>query len=246
MRLIFLGTGGYHPNERRQTASLLLPDIGVALDAGTGFFRARSRLTSPSLDVFVTHAHLDHVCGLTYFLVPVLKGEVSRVRVFGSGETLTAVRQHLFHPALFPVEPPYEWCILPEHDSVVLSDGAQLTWSRLEHPGSSVGFRIDWPDRSLAYITDTTAPGHYADFVRGVSVLIHECYFPDELEDWALKTGHSAASSVAKLAVAAEVGRLLLVHVDPRRDDDDPVGLEVLRKIFPKTELAEDLQEISF
>ena len=55
MRLIFLGTGGYHPSERRHTASVLLPDIGVALDAGTGFFRVQGRLNTPTLDVFLTH-----------------------------------------------------------------------------------------------------------------------------------------------------------------------------------------------
>ena len=57
MKLIFLGTGGYHPNERRQTACLLMPEIGVVLDAGTGFFRVQPRLQTRELDVFLTHAH---------------------------------------------------------------------------------------------------------------------------------------------------------------------------------------------
>ena len=105
---------------------------------------------------------------------------------------------------------------------------------------------MDWPDRSLAYITDTTAPGNYTEFVRGVDVLVHECYFPDELDDWARKTGHSSSSNVAKLAKAANVKRLYLVHVDPQRADDDPVQLESIRAIFPNAELAEDLMEVEF
>ena len=40
MRLILLGTTGYHPNDRRQTACLLLPECGVMLDAGTAVYRA--------------------------------------------------------------------------------------------------------------------------------------------------------------------------------------------------------------
>ena len=102
MRLLFLGTGGYHPNERRHTASLLFPDIGLALDAGTGFFRVQERLQTDTLDVFLTHAHLDHICGLTFFLVPVLRGDVTGVRVHGTARTLTAVRQHLFAEELCP------------------------------------------------------------------------------------------------------------------------------------------------
>ena len=244
MRLIFLGTGGYHPNERRHTASLLLPEIGVALDAGTGFFRAPERMETPTLDVFLTHAHLDHICGLTFILVPMLRETITRVRVFGSADTLQAVKTHLLSDALFPVMPAFEW-----HEpgtQVSLSDDSRLTWTPLIHPGGSMGYRIDWPDRSMAYITDTTAPGNYSEFIRNVDLLIHECYFPDELSEWAARTGHSAATPVAELARSANVGRLMLVHVDPQRPDDDPIGLDAIRRIFPNTELAEDLLEIEF
>ena len=244
MQLVFLGTGGYHPNERRHTASLMLPEIGVALDAGTGFFRVQNKLRSTTLDVFLTHAHLDHICGLTFILVPLMRGDLKRIRVFGSEETLRAVRTHLLAKDVFPVEPDFEWH--PLADGVSLPNNGKLTWIALEHPGGSIGFRLDWPNSSLAYITDTTAPGNYADFVRGVDVLVHECYFPDALEDWARKTGHSSSSNVAKLAKAANVKRLYLVHVDPQRPDDDPVGLDSIRAVFPHTELAEDLMEIEF
>ena len=246
MRLIFLGTGGYHPNERRHTACLLLPESGIALDAGTGFFRVQERLKTDTLDVFLTHAHLDHVCGLTFFLVPVLRGDVKSVRVHGTTETLSAIRQHLFANKLFPVEPPYEWCDLSSKTEVDIAGGAKLTWIGLQHPGGSLGYRIDWPERSVAYITDTTAPGNYLSFIRDVDVLIHECYFPDDMHDWAQKTGHSSATAVARVAKDSGAKRLYLVHTDPQRPEDDPIGLESIRKVFPQTELAEDLQEIDF
>ncbi|MCA9059117.1 MAG: ribonuclease Z [Planctomycetaceae bacterium] len=246
MRLIFLGTGGYHPNERRHTACLLLPDIGIALDAGTGFFRVQDRLQTKELDVFLSHGHLDHVCGLTFFLVPVLTGQVTRFRVHGQADVLNAVRTHLFHEQLFPVNPPYEWCPLPADQHIILQDGACLRHCALEHPGGATGFRIDWPDRSLAYITDTTAPGTYGSFVNGVDVLIHECYFPDDMQEWAVRTGHSHSAAVARLAADAGVSRLYLVHADPQKPDNDPIGMDSIRRIFPNTILAEDLMEIEF
>lgn len=246
MRLIFLGTGGYHPNERRHTASLLLPDIGVAFDAGTAFFRVQERLQTKELDVFLTHAHLDHVCGLTFFLVPVMRGDVERVRVHGTAAVLAAVREHLFAPALFPVDPPFEWCELSADTPCPLADGGLLQWTSLEHPGGSVGYRIDWPDRSLAYITDTTAPGNYLAFIQDVDVLIHECYFPDEMQDWAAQTGHSSASAVADVAQQSGARRLYLVHADPQNPNDDPIDIERIRQRVPAAELAEDLLEIEF
>lgn len=250
MRLIFLGTGGYHPNERRHTAGLLLPDLGIALDAGTGFFRMPKHLKTTSLDVFLTHAHLDHVCGLTFPLVALMSGQITQFRVHGADSTLEAVRQHLFAPGLFPVEPPFEWCPLQPCSSgnqLELPDGrGKVSWLPLEHPGASTGYRIDWPNRSLAYITDTTAPGEYADFIRDADVLIHECYFPDSKADWAVKTGHSCSSDVARIAAAADVKRLYLVHTDPQHPEDDPIGIEGIRTIFPNALLAEDLQQIEF
>lgn len=246
MRLVFLGTGGYHPNECRHTACILLPEIGVALDAGTAFFRVQSRLQTETLDVFLSHAHLDHICGLTFFLVPLLRGDVSAVRIHGTTETLQAVRRHLFAQELFPVNPPYEWCPLQPQTVLPLPNQGTLRWTCLEHPGGAVGYRLDWPDRSLAYITDTTAPGDYGSFIEGVDVLIHECYFPDDMRDWAQKTGHSHTTAVAQLAASAGVGRLFLVHPDPQRSDNDPLGLNDARRIFPQTILAEDLMETDF
>lgn len=243
-RLIFCGTGGYHPSERRHTASLLLPDRGIAFDAGTGFFRVPGHLTVPNLDVFLTHAHLDHVCGLTYILVPLLNQTIHRVRVYGTRATLDAVQAHIFASEIFPVIPQFEWLELP--DRVSVSDGGSLTWHPVAHPGGAVGFRIDWPNQSMAYITDTTAPGDYSDFVRGVDLLIHECYFPDSQSAWAAKTGHSAATPVAELARAAGARRLVLVHTDPQHTIDDPIGLTAIRQIFPETLLADDELELSF
>lgn len=242
MRVQVLGTGGYHPNERRHTACILLPELGVVFDAGTSVFRLPERLKTPEIQLFLTHSHLDHIVGLTYLLVPLAKGTITRVEVHGTPRTLAAVRQHLFAEPVFPVLPNYEWRELAAR--VAVPRGGTVTHTPLRHPGGSVGYRLDVQGRSLAYITDTTVDGSYLDFIRGVDVLIHECYFPDEHADWSDKTGHSNTTPVAELARAAEVGRLYLTHIDPQCPGDDPIGLATARAIFPATELAEDLMTI--
>ncbi|GAB4143497.1 MAG: MBL fold metallo-hydrolase [Planctomycetaceae bacterium] len=243
MRLEFLGTGGFHPNERRHTACIMLPEIGLVFDAGTSAFRIPENVQTDSLDIFLSHAHLDHVAGLTFLLTPMLMGDFS-VRLIARCETLDAVQNHLLDQRLFPIKPPYEYIELAD-EMPVGGDGV-LTHVPLKHPGGSVGYRIDWPDRSLAYITDTVADGSYTEFLRDVDVLIHECYFPDNMADWALKTGHSHSTPVAELAREVNAKQLWLVHVDPQRTDDDPVDLEAMRDIFPETWLAEDATTLEF
>lgn len=244
MRVVFLGTGGYHPNERRHTACVMLPEIGVIFDAGTSFFRVPQHLETAEVQIFLSHAHLDHVVGLTYFLVPLIRGHVQRARLYGTQATLNAVTEHLLAAPVFPVCPKYE--LIPLPSEVPVGQGGVLTHRPLEHPGGATGYRVDWPDRSMAYITDTTADDSYREFIQGVDILIHECYFPDEMAEWSDKTGHSNTTPVAELAREAGVKRLMLVHVDPQRPEDDPINIARARAIFPRSEVAEDLQKVEF
>jgi ribonuclease BN (tRNA processing enzyme) len=217
---------------------VFLPEHGLIFDAGTSFFRVAPLVETDELDVFLSHAHLDHVVGLTFFLVPIMQKKVQKLRVHARPEFLSAVREHLYATALFPVEPNFE--MLPLADRVPVGDGGVLTHCLLEHPGGSTGFRVDWPGRSLGVITDTTADGSCAKFVEGVDVLIHECNFGDDMPDLAKVTGHSHTTPVAQLAQAAGAGQLWLTHIDPEFTSDDPVGIETARSIFPATRYAED------
>ncbi len=246
MKLILLGTAGYHPNDTRQTACLMLPEIGVVLDAGTAFYRVRDHLATRRLDVFVSHAHLDHVIGLTYLFDVLADRKPERVRVHGQQEKLDAIDQLLFAEPLFPVRPPVD--LVPLAERVPVDQDGVLTHFPLDHPGGAVAYRIDWPQRSLAYVTDTTATtaAPYADFIRGVDLLVHECHFPDGQEQQARLTGHSCVSAVAKLAAATAVGQLVLVHINPAATNDDPVGIEQARSIFANAVIGADRMEFHF
>jgi ribonuclease Z len=246
MKVILLGTTGYHPNDRRHTACMLLPECGVMLDAGTAVFRASQYLTTPELDIFLTHAHLDHVIGLTYLFSVTDVHPLRRITVHGPAEKLAAVEEHLFCDAIFPKRPPLEF--RPLVDSYELAGGGRLTHFPLEHRGGSIGFRLDWPGHSMAYITDTVASpdAPYVEQVRGVELLLHECYFPDEQAEWATKLGHSHTTAVAQVAARAAVGRLVLVHLNPLSIADDPIGYSVAKAIFPNTTLGEDRMELEF
>lgn len=246
MKLVLLGTGGYFPTCKRQTACLMLPEVGVILDAGSGMYRISKHLATDQLDIFLTHAHLDHVAGLTYLINVVPPDVLARTAVHGNADKLAAVRDHLFAEAIFPVPPTFKFA--PLSGACSLSNGGTLTHFPLQHPGGSLGFRLDWPNHSMAYITDTTAApdAAYIENIRRVDLLVHESYFDSDQANLAALTGHSTLDAVAALAAEAQVGRLVLVHLDPFVDGDEAFDLTSARQTFPQIETARDEMELHF
>lgn len=248
MRLHFLGTTGYHPNERRQTACLMLPEVGIILDAGTGLFRARDLIQTNSLSIFLTHAHLDHSIGITYLFDTLYGKDVPRVDVYAAESKIAALRDHLFHEAIFPAVPPIDFHALSSATPLHLPQGGRLTAIDLQHPGESLGFRLDWPGHSMAYITDTMADVNepYVTQIADVDLLVHECYFPDGEEHRARVTGHSCLTPVVEVARRANVRRLALVHTNPLDVELKLLDIAAARKTFANLLVPNDRDVIEF
>jgi ribonuclease Z len=251
MKLVFLGTSGYHPTERRHTSCLLLPECGVVLDAGTGVFRLGRFLETETADIFLTHAHLDHSVGLTYLFSVLAEHPLKRLTIHAAADKLRVIREHLFAELLFPVSPPWEFRALDASSpqrAVDIPLGGRLTPLPLDHPGKAMGFRLDWPGRSMAYVTDTTADPQaaYVQAIAGVDLLVHECYYPSSCAELAVKFGHSSISAVAEVARAAGVGSLILTHIDPRHTEGENLDLAAARGQFEAISLAEDCEEVIF
>lgn len=265
MKIHCLGTTGYHPSETRHTACYFLPADGIVLDAGSGMFRLTPLIQTERLDILLSHVHLDHVIGLTFLLDILHQRPVDEVVVWGEADKLQAVRQHLFHPLLFPVAAPVRWQPVDDLNQWTLgrSGRVQVTQRAQEHPGGSLAYRLQWSQsdgdgsddidqsakhKTLVYATDTTGDRSAAmqHWVQGADLLMHECYFRDADRKWAKKTGHCWTSRAAQIAAQADVGQLLLTHISPLASGDDPLDLAAARAIFPRTTVAEDHQIIEF
>lgn len=247
MKLHILGSAGYHPNENRHTACLMIPELGVILDAGTAFFRVRSLIQTNELHIFLSHAHLDHCVGLTFVLDVAFEKDLNRICVYGEAEKLQAIRNSLFTEYLFPVLPEFEWVEI-QNGTHALPGGGKIKSFPLKHPGGSLGFRLDVNGSSLAYVTDTTA-GRDSDYIHeieNVDLLIHECHFNDGQEAMAEKTGHSCLTPACQAALDAQVKRLVLTHINPLDDVAEPLDIDVAKRIFPETEFAYDQMELDW
>jgi ribonuclease BN (tRNA processing enzyme) len=249
VRATLLGSGGWLPTDRRETACLLLHDGGHALvlDAGTGL---RRLVTDPSLldgverlSVVLTHFHLDHVCGLA--AAPALSEREVEIRaparLLGHGSALSLVERLLGPPFLAGTsERLRSWLPDVRELEATQSIGPFEVATRVQpqHPGSSVAIRVG---NMLALCTDTAYDPENVPFASGVRVLLHEAFHRGEQTD---DPTHAAAGEAARVAAAAEAEQLVLVHVKPTETDDGAL-LDAARAIFPPSLVATDGLELA-
>lgn len=194
--------------------------MDIVLDAGTGIFRlVQHMLDQPkkSLTVLLTHAHLDHVVGLTFLIDALAVTELEHIRIIGHKEKIAAVKEHLYHPLLFPVAPTMEFTELEETSGSMILGKTEVTWFPLEHPGGSLGYCFQHEGTKLAYVTDTVArpDADYIKHIRNSDLLLHECYFSDEHKEFAATTGHSWLSAVTDIVEQVSPKKTLLIHINP-------------------------------
>ena len=224
--------------------SVALGDHTLILDAGTGIRRlgrilqAEARGNPIEVDLLITHTHWDHIQGFPFFVPAYVPG--NRVRVYGprsASKPLDAVLRGQMDPEYFPVALGDMAADVTVQD---VRDGLRIGpfWVEvlpLNHPGVTVGYRIEAAGRSIAYLTDTEPffgierqrsgeegepDSNLVQFARGVDLYIADSqYLPEE---YAQKVGwgHSDCTDAVALAIAAGARRLALFSHDPMHDDE--------------------------
>jgi ribonuclease BN (tRNA processing enzyme) len=213
-------------------------DHVLLLDAGTGM---RRLVTDPELldgvrrvSLVLTHFHLDHTAGL--LAAPAL-AEAETREVWAPGRLHDSTAEELIHRLL---DPPFLGDVRQLLTAMHELDGdVEIGPFRVEtrvqplHAGPTVGLKVNGV---LAYCTDTAADDGTVDFARGAQVLLHEAFWAaDETDD----RTHTAAGEAGRIAAAAEVERLVLMHVNPGLADDAEL-LRHARPHFVATEVGRD------
>jgi phosphoribosyl 1,2-cyclic phosphodiesterase len=252
LRLRFWGTRGSVPSPGAHTVRYggntpcveVRTDTGwlIILDAGTGIRElGRSLIAAANgdgirADIFLTHAHWDHIQGIPFFAPIFQRG--NRFTIWGSKALDRVIREQM-SPIVFPVS--FERLAAQIDFSEIaaerhIGDGYAVTAFPVRHPGGAVGYRFssgNGEGDSFVYISDNElgSPESYdtgpdwdagvVHFVEGAKTLVHDAtYTADEYEQhrgW----GHSTYLDAVRLALAAGVERLVLFHHRPERTDQE-------------------------
>jgi len=137
----------------------------LLFDGGTGLrYLGNSLVDSGQLDVdlFLTHTHFDHVCGLPFFK-PFFQPQ-NRFRLWAGhlaeGMTLRRVLGEFMMAPLFPVPPQVfrarmEYREFKAGETLRPADGVAVRTATLNHPDGATGYRVEYGGRSVCYLTDT-------------------------------------------------------------------------------------------
>ena len=218
----------------------------IILDAGTGMrelgrsLLGRANGAPIKGDIFLTHAHWDHIQGIPFFGPIFQRG--NHFTIWGSHTLETSIDRIVrdqMNPVVFPVT-------FEELDATIdfsaIADtpqrrhGFDVSAYPVRHPGGALGYRFTETSdgsRSMVYISDNElgSGGKYdvpagwrsglVQWVKGAKVLVHDTTYTSEEYDHYRGWGHSTYDDALALAIEAGVEKLVMFHHKPERSDDE-------------------------
>jgi ribonuclease Z len=125
------------------------------------------------------------------------------------------------------------WAELQSGKSVKAGDGSEVRPEQVLGPARR--------GRKFSFVTDTLAFPEIAGEVAGSDLFVCEGMFEKALEESAREKKHMTAEQAARIALAAEVKKLALIHYSPRYTEYElKQVIQEAAAVFPDTVLSRD------
>ena len=215
----------------------------IVLDMGTGAAVLGRELVARGEPlrghILISHTHWDHIQGLPFFaplFVPGSEWDIYAPRGFGQTlrDTLAGQMQYTY----FPVSLEQLGATIRYHELVegwLQIGDVEVTARYLNHPGLTLGYRLQADGVSLVYACDhephsrMLAAGtgdisgedrRHAEFLADADLVIHDAQYLASEYPLKVGWGHSTVDYALAVAQLAGARQLALTHHDPKRDDD--------------------------
>ena len=224
MKLRVLGCSG--GSVRGSYLSSFLFEDRVSLDAG-GLTNALTLEEQRAIGhVIVSHTHLDHNCGLPFFLDNVFDQLSEPVVVYGTAAVIASLKAHMFNDELWPdftklpsVEAPTMRFQDIEAEKSFVIDGLTFTPIEVEHLTPTVGFLVEDKDSAVLYTSDTGPTDRVwqrANAQSNLKAVITEISFSNTSGKLAHASGHMTPDILAgELSKLTEKVPVFVTHTKP-------------------------------
>jgi phosphoribosyl 1,2-cyclic phosphodiesterase len=244
-----LGHGGNTPCASVEAGA----DNLLIFDAGSGLRVLGAELLQrpalPTLHLFFTHFHWDHIQGLPFF-APLYDPRTHLVlHSVHQPEELHDILARQMTSPFFPVDfsaiaSRIEFRQI--HHSACTVAGITVQGFPLHHPQGAQGYRIASVHKTIVFATDhehgnAVIDANLRTIAHNADVLLYDAqYTPAEYqqrEGW----GHSTWLEAVNVARDANVGKLVLFHHDPNHDDATLEAIAAEAQLhFPNTFAARE------
>lgn len=209
-------------------------DTHIILDAGTGIRALGQEILRSGIRfsrLLLTHTHWDHINGFPFFS-PAFQKDRSFTIMAGhlsaSGGVKAVFAGQMAQPTFpVPLEAMTSTLTFEDFkagDRFELSPGVQVRTAPLNHPSGATGYRIEYGNKSLCYVTDTEhvigkPDQNVLGLIEGSDLVIYDSTYTDDEFPSKIHWGHSTWQEGVRLCRAANVGRLAIFHHDPDHED---------------------------
>ncbi len=231
----------------------------LVIDGGSGMRFLGDALVQEGIkeiDVFISHFHNDHICGIPFF-APLFDAE-SNIRFHAvnseDGISLKQVLQTYMSPPIYPMSMNIFTANVSFHE---LASGCALQFDKIKvtnhpipHLGGCHAYRFDTQDESIVYATDTEhIPGKInqklIDFAAKADYLLYDCTYDDDTFEKTIGYGHSTWQEGVRLCQKGNVDKLAIMHHAPELTDDMlDKRAKKAASMFKNAFVAADFQEI--
>ena len=227
----------------------------IYVDGGTGLYEEGIRLAKEGIPkeiiILITHTHWDHILSFPFFAP--LYDENCHVYCYAAvsrKQRFVDLIQGQHNPKAFPV--PYEelrskqtFIDAKSEDSFEFAS-IRMSALQLNHPGTTLGWRVEADDRSVAIVTDN-APiednylgegmieaakddpktfekewnARLIRFMKNADLAIYDTHFTEEAIKNRRHWGHSTPEIAIDFCLKANAKRLILHHHAPEDTDKD-------------------------
>ena len=276
LKLTFFGVRGSYPVSAPRTVkyggntSSILFESGddlFIIDAGTGIIKAgeyiQSKKNIKTLNIFLTHLHIDHIMGLPFFNPLYDRNKIINIYCFKyNGFNYPDTIYSLFNQPLSPISPKGILADLrfltfgeSAESPVPINGNISISCIKDEmHPKSGVLiYKVVFYDKKIVFATDVESHNgfsdQFSDFIKNADILIHDSQYT--AEDYSSESnpktgyGHSTVDMAVRNAAAMDVEKLFLFHFSPEYSDAKlEMMLKHAKKVFKNTFLSREGKKI--
>jgi phosphoribosyl 1,2-cyclic phosphodiesterase len=228
--------------------SVRCQDIQIIFDAGTGIRNLGMDLLEeikqkddpPSLHLFLSHTHWDHIQGLPFFMPSYHKA--TKLIIYGSprkGRFLASILKEQMDYEYFPVSMsafPADISIREIGKEIIRLDPLTIEWQeQVYHPGGSVRYKVNLNGKKVVYATDVELDNifnnyenneekkalvrEYMGFISHADLLIADGQYTEEQYPDKVGWGHTSIPVLLDMAFQSQVKQVAIFHHDPQHSD---------------------------